>query len=239
MTRIDVNADLGEGMGTDEAILPLVSSANIACGGHAGDESTMRATVTAAVATGVRIGAHPGYPDRDGFGRTSMDLGDAALRRTLDEQLDALDRVTRAANTRIEYIKPHGALYHDATDCPEVARAIVDAAATRRVAVMGFAPLPRSGTATRETAFQRAARERGVPFIAEAFVDRGYADDGTLIPRGTPGALLTGDAGARAVALAHAADSLCVHGDSPGAVQTAREVRDALVAAGIKIGAGA
>lgn len=247
MPAIDLNADLGESVdgvptGDDEAIFAVVSSASVACGGHAGDAASMRTAVGRAAERGVAVGAHPSYPDRAGFGRTRMPLEAADLRRTIAEQLDAL----REAGADLRYVKPHGALYHAIRDDPGQAGAVASAVADVSDA-LGRA-LPILGLAGEITT---AAGAAGLPFRLEAFLDRGYLASGALVPRSAPGAVLH-DVDAvvdRAVRLAldgvvEAQDgtlvvtdavSLCIHGDSPGAVAMARAVRAALDAAAIEV----
>lgn len=247
MDRIDLNADLGESVdgvptADDEAMFAVISSASIACGGHAGDEESLRDAVARAERFGVAIGAHPSYPDRAGFGRAPMELPPDALRETVRAQLDRM----RAVGGEPRYVKPHGALYNrivtDPVQADAVARAIAEVAAEcgRALAVLGLGGQ-----------FQRAAAERGLPFYVEAFLDRGYRADGTLVPRGEPGALLQDPVAVaeRAVRIARTgtitavdgtevrvrADSLCVHGDTPSAVDLARGVRAALDAAHIEV----
>lgn len=247
MATIDLNADLGEtvdGVPTadDEAMFAVVSSASVACGGHAGDDASMRAAVARASRFGVALGAHPSFPDRAGFGRTALAIDPASLRVEVAAQLAALE----AAGAGIRYVKPHGALYHAAGARPAVARAVTAAVAdlaTRRgraVPVLGLGD-----------ALADAAAAAGLPFVREAFLDRGYLPDGTLVPRTDPGALLDDPqrVAERAVLLAREgvvdtvdgsriearAASLCVHGDSPSAVAMARAVRAALDAAGVEV----
>jgi UPF0271 protein len=215
---IDLNADVGEGCGSDDALLEVVTSASVACGLHAGDAGTMRRTCAAAAARGVRIGAHLGYDDREGFGRRALDVPLDLLAAQTSEQIEAL-----AAFGAVVFVKPHGALYHRACSDRAVAKVIVAAAGS--LPVVGP---PRS-------ALLEAAGERG---IAEGFADRAYAADGSLVDRSRPGALLDGQAALdQAVALATAStvDTLCVHGDTDGAVQLARAVRRALEAAGLEV----
>ncbi|WP_193570840.1 LamB/YcsF family protein [Diaminobutyricibacter tongyongensis] len=245
---IDLNSDLGESfgawrMGDDEAMLELVSSANIACGFHAGDASVMLSSCTTAARNGVAVGAHVSYRDLAGFGRRAMDVPSSELYADVLYQLAALDGIARVAGTRVAYVKPHGALYNRIVSDEEQADAVARAVADFDLA------LPLLGLAGSSIA--RRARDRGLSFVHEAFVDRGYLADGSLVPRGWPGDLLTDvDAiAARAVGLVIdgrvatadgtvidvAVDSLCVHGDTPGAVGMARAVRSALTAAGIRI----
>ena len=245
---IDLNADLGESygrwtLGDDEAMLDVVTSANVACGFHAGDPATLLAAVRAAAARGVAIGAQVAYPDLAGFGRRFMDIAPADLTAAVIYQIGALDGLCRAAGTRVRYVKPHGALYHAVIGHQGQAAALV-AAVVAYDASLPLVGLPGS------LALARAA-EAGLPTVPEAFVDRGYRRDGTLVPRDEPGALL-GDPAAlatRAVRMVRersvlaadgasvpiAARSLCVHGDSPGAVDMARAVRRAMEEAGIAI----
>lgn len=247
MDVIDLNADLGEtvdGVPTadDEAMFAVISSASIACGGHAGDAASMHASAERAARTGVAVGAHPSYPDRAGFGRVEVVLEPAELRSTVAEQLDAL----AAAGADIRYVKPHGALYHRAGADTDIAEAVVHAVAELSDRLGRPVPILAQGQALAE-----AAGAVGLPFHTEAFLDRGYLADGTLVPRGEPGDLLHDpDAvAARAVLLVRErrveavdgssvavdAASLCLHGDTAEAVALARAVRAALDAAGIAV----
>lgn len=243
MPTIDLNADLGEGMGDDLALLEVVTSANVACGAHAGDRATARATVGAAVARGITVGAHPSYEDRANFGRTVVDVDGAELTEQVLRQLAFLDQVAAASGGRVAYVKPHGALYNAIVAHEAHAAAVV-------AAVAEYAPgLPVLGLPG--SVFLRLAEDAGLRPVGETFVDRAYAPDGTLVPRSVPGSVLHDpDAvAARAVRLATAgvvdavdgtvvrveASSLCVHGDSPGAVAMARAVRAALEAAGVTV----
>lgn len=243
MPTVDLNADLGEGIGDDVAMLDLVSSANVACGGHGGDEASMRAVCRAAVERGVRVGAHVSYPDIDGFGRAPMEVSGPELLDMLRSQLAALTTAARDVGAEVTSVKPHGALYHRVAVDPEQAGAVVRLAAGAGLAVVG---LP--GGVVLDLA-ERA----GLPVVPEAFADRGYRADGSLVPRDRPGAVLH-DAevvAARMVGLVRsgrvdaddgtevvvAARSICVHGDTPGAVALARRLREALVAAGVEIAA--
>jgi UPF0271 protein len=247
MRAIDLNADLGEtvdGVPTadDEAMFAVISSASIACGGHAGDAASMSAAVDRAARTGVAIGAHPSYVDRENFGRTPTSVDPATLRAQVREQLDAL----RGAGADIRYVKPHGALYHAAGSDPRMARAVAGAVAELAEALGRPVPILGMGAA-----IEAAAADHGLPFRREAFLDRGYRADGTLVPRGEPGDLLHDPrasaeralriVGEGAVVAADGsivrvdADSLCLHGDSPAAVAMARAVRAALDAAGIAV----
>lgn len=234
MARIDLNADLGEGfgawrLGDDEAMLDLVTSANLACGFHAGDPATLHRTCHAAAARDIRIGAQVGYRDLAGFGRRFIDIAAEDLYADVAYQIGALDALARIAGSSVTYVKPHGALYntiiqHEA-QADAVARAVRDVNADLPVLT-----LPRG-------VFGDRARELGLRVVTEAFADRAYREDGTLVPRGEPGAVLHDPAvvAARIPALSHTAESICVHGDSPGAVTLARAVRDALAANGIEL----
>jgi UPF0271 protein len=233
---IDLNCDLGESAqrrddGTDLALLGIVTSANIACGGHAGDERTMLATALAALDRGVAIGAHPGYPDRDNFGRVRVKMTEAGITGTVFEQIAAMDRVVRSIGGRLSHVKPHGTLYHDAMGSPSIARAIGEAA--RRIdpgiVMVGMAGAPAI----------RVWRESGFRTAEEAFAERAYEPNGTLRKRTLPGALITDPSAAAAqtvrLALAGAAQTLCVHSDTPAAVAIARAVRKGLEDAGIHL----
>ena len=245
---IDLNADLGEGfgvwrLGDDDALLGIVSSANVACGFHAGDPLTMRRVCGRAAAAGVAVGAQVSYRDLAGFGRRFIDVEPAELAAEVLYQLAALDGIARAAGTRVSYVKPHGALYNAAVTHEGQAQAVVDAvlAFDRRLPVLG---LPGS-------ALLRSAEAAGMRPVAEGFADRGYTADGRLVPRREPGALVEDPAAVaeRAVrmatdgvvvavdgtALLMPVESVCVHGDTPGAAELARAVRAALTAAGVDV----
>jgi UPF0271 protein len=228
--KIDLNADLGEGM-DDAAILPLLTSANVACAQHAGSPALMDRTVRLALENGVRIGAHPGYSDRENFGRTNQSLPEDELKALVLYQLGALGAVARARGAKLVHVKAHGALYNQAAKDAQLARAFAEAVATydRSLVLVGLA-----GGAQLD-----AARAVGLRAAAEAFADRLYADDGTLVPRTQPGAVLHDpkDAAAQAVKLARSgrAQTICLHGDTPGAALIAKAVRAALEAEGIQI----
>lgn len=246
--QIDLNSDLGEGygpwaMGDDARILDSVTSANIACGGHAGDAETMYRTLRLAVERGVKVGAHPGYADREGFGRRVIPMQPGEIGRMVAAQVGALDAIARLAGTRVRYVKPHGALGNLAAADTTVAQAIV---ATVNAIDPTLAVLAISGTA-----LESAARQQGVPVFSEIFADRAYLSSGQLMPRSQPGAVLH-DAqeaadrligylrsglmpvpGAEPIALR--ADSVCVHGDSPEAVEMARHIRARLQAEGLTV----
>jgi len=242
---MDVNCDLGEGVGDaghDPAIMPHISSASVACGGHAGDESTMTATVSAALAAGVVVGAHPSYPDRANFGRVSVAIDPGELEATLTGQLRALDAVCRRLGASIAYVKLHGALYNDAARDERVAVAVLDGIAAVD-ATLPVLTLPGSVLAG-------VARDRGIQAFVEAFPDRSYRPDGALTPRTRPGAMIhdpdrVAERALRLIRegvidaedgseLAVDADSICIHGDAPNAVEAAVAIALALAAHGIE-----
>jgi 5-oxoprolinase (ATP-hydrolysing) subunit A len=224
---IDLNADVGEGFADDERLLDVVTSANVACGFHAGSAETMRAVCAAAAARNVAIGAHPSYRDAEGFGRRDLDVPPDALRSDVAEQIAILVEIATAEGTEVTYVKPHGALYTRAIADGEVACAIVEAAFEYGVAMLAW---PGSKLFAEALA-------RGMEAFAEGFADRGYVS-GRLVRRGEPGALLAApEAAKQAVALARAGEvrSICVHGDSPGAAELAAQVRAALTDAGLTV----
>ncbi|NDZ93533.1 LamB/YcsF family protein [Streptomyces sp. SID6673] len=242
---IDLNADLGEGVGDDEAMLELVSSANVACGFHAGTPAELIATCRAAADAGVRIGAQVSYPDRSGFGRRFMDIAPDDLTADVIYQIGALESIARSVGAEVSYVKPHGALYNSIVRHEGQADAVV-------AAIVGLGgSLPLMGLPG--SVSLRIADAAGLPVITEAFADRGYRPDGTLVPRTEHGAVLTDSAeiARRVVGLivdgtvtaidgsviTVDAESVCLHGDTPGAVAHARAVRDALREAGISVSA--
>lgn len=245
MNRIDLNADLGEGMGQDEALLALVSSCNIACGGHAGDAMTMRATLLAARDAGVAAGAHPSYPDKAKFGRKTMEIAPVILGAELMSQVGALVDIGREEGVTLTHVKPHGALYHAAEQDEELARLVAEVTG-RRGAQLKLVGPPGS-------ALEAAAASAGVDFVAEGFADRAYRGDGRLVPRSEAGAVIEAPEASAAQALAIAqgeaftaadgralnvrAQTICLHGDTPGAVARAQAIRAALEAAGIEVAA--
>jgi UPF0271 protein len=215
--RIDLNADLGEEVTDDAGLLAVVTSANVACGFHAGTPATMRAVCAEAARHGVVVGAQVSYRDREHFGRVALEVEHDLLRDQVAEQVDVLARIAAEEGTTVRYVKPHGALYHRVTDDLEQADAVL--AGSGGLPVLGF---PGSSLLARASAAGRATYTEGFP-------DRGYAD-GRLVDRDQPGALI-GDSDAiadQAVRLAPSVASLCVHGDSPGAVAHAHAVRRAL-----------
>lgn len=245
---VDLNADLGESfgrwvLGDDAAMLDVVTSANVACGFHAGDPLTLLAAVTGAAERGVTVGAQVSYRDLAGFGRRYIEMDADELTAEIIYQIGALDGLARTAGTRVSYVKPHGALYNTVVHHAEQAAAVVSAVYRydRSLPVLG---LPGSELLS-------AAQRAGLPVVREAFADRAYTPEGTLVPRTEAGAVLHDPAvvAARTVRLITAgtledddgslvrieADSVCVHGDSPGAVAMARAVRSALEAAGVTV----
>ena len=247
---IDLNADVGESfgrwrLGDDEALLDLVTSANVACGFHAGDPATLVATCRTAVARGVVIGAQVGYRDLAGFGRRFVDVSAEDLYADVLYQLSALDGIARTVGGSVRYVKPHGALYNAVVHHERQAAAVVRAVSDHSpgLPVLG---LPGS-------AFLTAATDAGLRAVPEAFADRTYTASGTLVPRSEPNAVLDQptQVAARVVRLVTEgrvtandgtevevhADSVCVHGDSPRAVDMARAVRDALAQAGVQLAA--
>lgn len=244
--KIDLNSDLGESfgpwtMGDDAAMLDVVTSANIACGGHASDPETMFTTLRTAAEKGVVIGAHPGYADREGFGRRVIPMAPAELGRMVAAQVGALVGVAALAGARVRYVKPHGALSNHASDDRAAADAIV--------AAVKALPGDLAFLAISGTEMELAARAAGIPVFSEIFADRGYLPNGRLVPRSQPGAMIHDPAEAAERLLRFLdtglmpvvggdpipldAASICVHGDSPGAVLMAGEVRARLSAAGV------
>ena len=240
---IDLNCDLGEGAGHDAELMPLVTSANIACGAHAGDAAEMRATVRLAQRHGVAIGAHPGFADREHFGRRVLELPPGEIVALVRGQIDTLAGIASETGARVTHVKPHGALYNLSARDARVADAIAEAVAGAddRLWLYGLA----GGE------LLKAGEARGLRVAAEVFADRTYQADGSLTPRGRPDALLTNEADSVAQVLrmvregrvgttegrdiAIVADTLCLHGDGAHAVEFARSVRAALNAAGVRV----
>jgi UPF0271 protein len=218
---IDVNADLGEGFPNDERLLDLVTSASVSCGAHAGDRESILKTLHAARKRGVPVGAHPGYRDREGFGRRDQNLSTDHVVRLILDQFGELNELARQVGVPLRFIKPHGALYNQAQKERSVALGVVSAARSLKLPLLGQ---PGSECA-------RAAREAGVRFVAEGFPDRRYQPDGRLVPRSRPDAVLEdpGEVEAQIVRLAgQGFETLCIHGDDPRAVRNAECVRDVL-----------
>ncbi len=250
---IDLNADVGESfgrweLGEDDALLPIVSSANVACGFHAGDPATLRRTCATAARHGVVIGAQVGYRDLAGFGRRFIDVDVDELRADVLYQLGALEAFARLAGSRVGYVKPHGALYNATVHHRAQAEAVVTAAAeyAQSLQLQSFPVLGLPGSA-----LLVAAGAAGLRGVGEAFADRGYTAEGTLVPRGRPGALITdaAEVADRAVRMATSGEvvahdgtavevqpeSICLHGDTPGAAALATRVRQALGRAGVAV----
>ncbi len=248
MTAIDLNSDLGESygawaMGDDEAMLSIVSSANVACGFHAGDPLGILKTVQAAAKQGVSIGAHVSYPDRVGFGRRDMDVTSAELTADVIYQIGAIKGVAAAAGVTVGYVKPHGALYNRIAHDPKQGQAVIDGikAIDPSLVLMGLAGAP----------ILELAQKSGLKTVAEAFADRAYTPGGELVSRREAGSVLhdTDLIARRMLQLAREgtleaidgstikvdAQSICVHGDSPGAVAIAREIRRTFEADGITV----
>ena len=245
--QIDLNADLGEGAGSDEALLGLVSSANIACGWHAGDAKTMRQCVRWAVEHGVAIGAHPSFPDRENFGRSTMHLPPDEIVANVLYQVGALAAIVKAEGGKLSHVKPHGQLYNQAVKEPELADALCEAV-RRFDPSLRFFGLAGSGMID-------AARRAGLTPVEEVFADRGYMPDGSLVPRSQPGALIEDEEQSLAQTLSLVRDrkvtaidgstvpvnaqTVCLHGDGAHALAFARRIRDRLQQEGIAVRATA
>ena len=249
--RIDLNCDMGESfarykLGLDEEVIKYITSANIACGWHAGDPLVMEKTVALAVEHGVGVGAHPGYPDLLGFGRRNMDCTAEEIRNYVVYQIGALSGFARAKGTRMVHVKPHGNLYLTAVEDETVARAIAQAIVSvdpelRYVALAG----------AKGAMMTRIGREEGLKVVYEAFPDRAYTPEGTLVSRRLPGAVIKDPAQVAQRALLMAkegrvkatdgteielkAETLCVHGDNPSAVDLVRSIRQTLEAEGVAV----
>jgi UPF0271 protein len=241
--QIDLNADLGEGAGSDEALLALVSSANIACGWHAGDASTMRQCVRWAIDHHVAIGAHPSFPDRENFGRSPMQLPPQEIIDGMLYQIGALAAIVKAEGGTLAHVKPHGMLYNQAVNEPELAAAICEAV-RRFDPGLRFFGLAGSGMIA-------AAERAGLKPVEEVFADRGYMPDGSLVPRSQPGALIQDEAQSLAQTLSLVRDhrvtaidgsvvavnaqTVCLHGDGAHALAFARRIREALEREGVAV----
>lgn len=232
---IDLSADLGEGAPREDEIWPLVHSANVACGGHTGDAASMREAAQMARRLGVRLGAHPSYPDREHFGRKTMEIGAEALRATLVEQISALRDIAASEGVPLVHVKPHGALYNDAHRDRALADVVIDAL-RQSDPTLAIVCSDRSEMAA-------AAREQGIPMLREAFADRRYEADGSLVSRGKAGALLdVREAAAQARLLADEGmviaasgervavlfDTICIHADMEEAVERLHAIREAI-----------
>lgn len=248
MYSIDLNCDLGESFGAykigmDEAVIPLITSANVACGFHGGDPSVMRKTVKLCKQYGTAVGAHPGFPDLVGFGRRNMNVSPAQAADDVLYQVGALKAFCDAEGVALVHVKPHGALYNQAAKDPALAEAICQAVASLdpNLKIMGQG----------NTAMETAAVRLGVPFISEVFADRAYMPDGTLVPRGTTGAMITDEHEAitrvirmiteqkvkacSGIDIPIRADSVCVHGDGEKALLFVQKINQALKEANIEI----
>ncbi len=241
--RIDLNADVGEGVGQDPALMPHITSANVACGVHAGGPAVMRETVLLARDHGVAVGAHPSFPDREGFGRRDLQLPPLQIEDIVVSQIEALAAIAAAEGVRLQHVKPHGALFNVAVRDRSVADAIARAIALVDPALILFG-LPASELIA-------AGKAAGLRTACEAFADRAYRPDGTLVPRTQPGAVIDDAAQVLArvatIALERAViaidgtrvpitlDTICVHGDTPGAAALAARIRAALATSGIDV----
>ncbi|NOH01252.1 MAG: LamB/YcsF family protein [Chloroflexi bacterium] len=229
--KIDLNCDLGEGIGNDEAIMPYITSANIACGFHAGDEQTMRETIRLAKRFGVNVGAHPSWKDRENFGRKEMDASPDEVEKIVREQIQILAAIAKEEGVTLTHVKPHGALYNQSAKDIQLASAIARAVKTASVdlILVGLA-----GSRSLE-----AGREMGLRVAAEGFPDRGYNPDGTLMSRLLPGAIIESpeEVARHAVELIRTGgmDTLCLHGDHPNAAANAKVLRDVLEKNGVEI----
>ena len=218
---VDINADLGEGFPNDARLLDLVTSASVSCGAHAGDRTTILATFSAAKRRGVPVGAHPGYPDRDHFGRAERTIEAGEVTRLIVEQVGFLRALADEAGVSLRFLKPHGALYNQAQRDEAVARGVVEA-----VGRLGLPVLGQPGSL-----LARLATESSIRFVAEGFPDRRYGPDGRLVPRTRPDAILHEPAEVEAQVVrfvAEGLDTLCIHGDDPRAVENAGKVRGVL-----------
>ena len=250
MKIVDMNSDLGESfgnnkLGMDDKILEIVTSANIACGFHAGDPSVMQKTVALAVKNGAALGAHPGYPDLVGFGRRKMDIAPSDVYNMVVYQVGALAAFAKAAGTRLQHVKPHGAMYNMAAKNAKLAEAIAQAVYDVDKDLILYA---QGGTES-----IKAAEKIGLRTASEVFADRSYQDDGTLTPRSQPGAMITDEEKSIAQVLSMVlegkvtalsgkvipvkADSICLHGDGPKALVFANKIRSVLLENGVKVAA--
>ncbi len=243
MLRVDLNCDMGEGCGSDSELMKYITSANIACGYHAGDKATMLRTAELAVEHGVRIGAHPGYPDRENFGRAPMKLSNTTIRELVAEQVDSMRTVAIAAGGSLAHVKPHGALYNQAARDAEISTAIAKGVRDVDAELIVFGLSASASIA--------AAQQIGLRTASEVFADRTYQTDGTLTSRAENNSLIN-DAGVAAtqaldmvkygrvrsvdaIMVKIVADTICIHGDGPNALTFARVIRSALEGNGIVI----
>lgn len=226
--KVDLNCDLGEGIGVDSAIIPLITSANVCCGWHAGTEAQIRQTLELCLQYHVTVGAHPGYPDREHFGRRELNLHPTDIIEQTFQQVQQLRTWCHDVGLQVRYIKPHGALYHQVNKNDAYADALISAAVMASLPIVG---LPGSR-------LQQRAEGR-VPFVAEGFADRRYTADGQLVPRDQPDALLESPTEAVAQVMSllerNLIDTVCVHGDHPLAVQFVQTVRDELIRQAVEL----
>ncbi|MBL9022310.1 MAG: LamB/YcsF family protein [Myxococcales bacterium] len=231
---MDLNIDLGELDAEPAALFDIATTANVACGGHAGGGALLRRALERARDAGVSVAAHPSYPDRAGFGRSSRFSDPSATKRSVEEQCLLLRDEAELLGIEVGSVKPHGALYHDAASDPAYATALLDAAITALPSLRNLVGPPGS-------VLERLAHARGLGYLREGFADRRYDEAGQLVPRSSPGALITDPLACaeQAVALGEGGrfDTLCLHGDTPGAVEIGRAVREALERAGLLPGA--
>ncbi|MEO5889993.1 MAG: 5-oxoprolinase subunit PxpA [Ferruginibacter sp.] len=243
MMQIDINCDIGEGVGNEALLMPFISSANIACGYHAGDENEMKKMVALCLQHGVAIGAHPSFPDRENFGRSVMNFTADRIRHFIKEQLNTLNQIIIAAGGKMHHVKPHGALYNMAAKDVLLAMTIAEAV---RDFDDGLIYYGLSGSV-----MIHEAMASGLQVAHEVFADRSYQPDGSLTPRSMPGALLTvveqvlfqvmqlitekQVTATNGEKMLVRADSICIHGDGPNAVELAREINHGLLAAGIRV----
>ena len=243
MMQMDINCDMGEGIGNEELLMPFISSANIACGMHAGDENEMKRVVALCLKYNVAIGAHPSFPDKENFGRAAMNLPAEKVQRLVKEQLNILDKIVIAAGGRMHHVKPHGALYNMAAEDTLLAKAIADAVKDFDSAIIYYGL---SGSVMIDEAIKSGLRT-----AQEVFADRTYQSDGSLTPRSVPGALITNAdqviaqvlqmINEQKVTVANGekisiqADTICIHGDGINAVEFAKKIYESLLAAGIAI----
>ncbi len=230
MKHIDINADLGESPtaiadGTQQQLLQFITSANIACGGHAGDEATMRTTLEQCRQSNVAIGAHPSYPDRANFGRTPIEISPADLAASLTAQVESLIKIANELGVGVTHLKPHGALYNAAAQDARLAQTIVESVRHHPHLIL---------YGLRGSVMLDVFREAGFRTASETFADRAYQPDGTLRPRHLPGAVLTDphQIAANILALTHQADTICIHSDTKNAIEIAQAVRAALTVHG-------
>jgi 5-oxoprolinase (ATP-hydrolysing) subunit A len=228
--RIDLNADAGEGCGADRELFELVTSANVACGWHAGDAETMRGTVRLAISAGIAIGAHPSYPDRENFGRTAMARAPEDVSADVTVQVRSLAEIAESAGARLRHVKPHGALYNQAAKDDVLARAVAQAVRDLdpSLALVGLA-------GSRSI---HAARALGLRAVEEGFADRAYTPERELVARGTPGAMIEDEARALNQVndlIERGVETICLHGDAPQALAFARRIRASLDAAGVRV----